>query len=274
LRRRAVPQCPDVLLPNGSKGAKERERAIAHFTSPDWKREKKSFPFGVYAEKAVRDALYEAFGGVCAYCEAPVASIEVEHYRPKGKISTDAGSRPPGYYWLAATWENLLPSCHDCNTELWKMYPDGTWHKAGKGTWFPLEDESARATKEGEEEDERPLLLHPYEDEPAEHLEFVEEGVLRARRGADGLPSRRGEVTIELLGLNRRGLAEARRQHRLVIEVTRERALAAERRWREDPEDEELADEHQRCLADLEKLLERSSGFSALAAQLLELTQG
>jgi uncharacterized protein (TIGR02646 family) len=269
VRRRSVPRCPDVLLPEGSKGAEERQQAIAHFTSPDW--EQRRFTFSAYNCKEVRDALYEAFEGVCAYCEAPIPSIEIEHFRPKGKIRTEAGSRPPGYYWLAATWENLLPSCHDCNTELWKTYPDGTQRKAGKGTWFPLEVESDRATKPGDEKRERPLLLHPYRDEPAEHLEFVEEGILRARKDRTGVPSRRGEVTIELLGLNRRGLAEYRWQRLVLIESTHRKTIEAETLLREDPEDEARTAEHRRCVAELERLLARSSGFSALAAQYLKL---
>ncbi len=259
-----------MLRPEGSKGAEEKERAIAHYSAPDW-REKDSFPFRVYQRKEVRDALYEAFGGVCAYCEAPVPSVQVEHFRPKGRIRTEAGASPPGYYWLASSWENLLPSCHDCNTEIWKMYPDGTWHKAGKGNWFPLEDESARATAPGEESRERPLLLHPYKDEPADHLEFVEEGVLRARKGADGVPSPRGHATIELLGLNHRGLAEARRKHLLLVEVTREKTLEAERRWKEDPDDEVLARKYRSCVGELEELMDRRSGFSALTAERLEV---
>ena len=39
----------------------------------------------------------------------------MEHYRPKARVSTEQGDKP-GYYWLAARWENLLPSCTDCNS--------------------------------------------------------------------------------------------------------------------------------------------------------------
>ncbi|HWO46598.1 MAG TPA: hypothetical protein VNM41_00935, partial [Solirubrobacterales bacterium] len=167
-----TPPCPPVLDPAGSPGAEERARAIAHFTAEGW--EEKKFTFSAYQVDEVREALLDAFNGVCAYCEAPLPSIEVEHFRPKGSVRTGDGQRKPGYYWLAATWENLLPSCHNCNTDLWTEHPDGTRRKTGKGTWFPLEDEGARATAEGEEANERPLLLHPYEDDPTEHLEFVE----------------------------------------------------------------------------------------------------
>lgn len=266
-----IPPCPPALSPTGSPGAEERANAIAHFTSPDWKT-KRPFRFSAYLQAEVRDALFKAFDGVCAYCEAPVASFEIEHYRPKGAVRTATGKRSPGYYWLAATWENLLPSCHQCNTELWTEHPDGRRRKSGKGTWFPLEDEGERATREGEDARERPLLLHPYLDEPAEHLEFVEEGAVRPRGGRDGSPSRRGEATIALLGLDRRGLADARRDRHLVVRVAFKALLEAERRRKADPDDRDLAEEHRRCLAEMKRLLEPGAGFSGMAAQYVGLT--
>lgn len=49
------------------------------------------------------------------------APLDVEHFRPKSEIDEvdPATFRPvpgraptaPGYYWLAAAWSNLLPSC-------------------------------------------------------------------------------------------------------------------------------------------------------------------
>jgi uncharacterized protein (TIGR02646 family) len=266
-----VPHCPQSLSPERSLGADERARAIAHFTSAEWTPAAK-FTFSVYQHEEVREALLSAFDRVCAYCEAPVPSIEIEHYRPKAAVRTDAELRRPGYYWLASTWENLLPSCHYCNKDLWTEFPNGPRRKSGKGNWFPLEDEGARATKDGEEARERPQLLHPYHDEPLDHLEFVEEGVVAARRDADGRPSIRGKTTIDLLGLNRRGLPEARRDRQIILDVAREHALEAQRRCQAHPHDEALAETHWRCVAELERLLKPSAGFSGMAAQRLELT--
>jgi uncharacterized protein (TIGR02646 family) len=271
LRPFPIPPCPPILAPTESRGAEERAEAIAHFTSPDWQ-SKATFKFSAYQHEEVRETLFEAFQGVCAYCEAPVPSIEVEHYRPKGAVQTETEKRSPGYYWLASSWENLLPSCHQCNTDLWTAHPDGKRRKSGKGIRFPLEDESKRATKAGEERHERPLLLHPYHDHPAEHLEFVEEGVVRARVGADGTPSVRGEATIALLGLDRRGLADARRDRHLIVQVTLKALREAQRRHREDPDDEEAAAEHQQRIAELGQLLAPKAGFSGMAAQCAGLT--
>ena len=63
----------------------------------------------------VRERLRDIYYNKCAYCEDIDAKPEVEHYRPKKKVSED--SSHPGYYWLCYEWTNLLPSCHYCNTE-------------------------------------------------------------------------------------------------------------------------------------------------------------
>lgn len=74
--------------------------------------------------------------------------------------------------------------------------------------YFPLKDEEKRATEPGMEAEEEPLLLHPCNDEPPEHLAFVVE------KGADeawvlpkcdslGERDEKGDTSIRLLGLNR-----------------------------------------------------------------------
>lgn len=272
MRRVAMSPCPPRLEPNGSPGADEEARAIAHFDDPCW-RKKPPFKFSVYQHDEVRDALLDAFADVCAYCEAPVASIEVEHYRPKSEVQTETGPRRPGYYWLAARWENLLPSCHECNTQLRSKHADGVRRKSGKGTRFPLADEHARATGPGEEVREAPLLLHPYFDDPAEHLAYGEEAALQPRCDAAGVESARGDCTIRVLGLNRRGLFEARRDRALVIAAATKAANEAERHAAAYPGDAEAVAEHRRCIEDLARLLRPDDGFAGMAAQLLELSE-
>ena len=62
----------------------------------------------------------------------------------------------------------------------------------GQGNAFPLPTEKRRGHRPGEERQERPLLLHPYFDEPKDHLEFVwdvgpvEDGHIRPRRNGSG----------------------------------------------------------------------------------------
>src|SRR5262249_6192965 len=77
---------------------------------------KKTFEFTRYKEWAVCRALDDLFHEKCAYCESSyraVDSCDVEHYRPKGGVTESPKHR--GYWWLAAHWQNLLPSCPPCN---------------------------------------------------------------------------------------------------------------------------------------------------------------
>ena len=79
---------------------------------------RKSYPFKVYGHQQIKDALAALFFNKCAYCETPYAAtqpVDVEHFRPKGEVAED--KEHPGYYWLAASWENLFPSCIDFNRE-------------------------------------------------------------------------------------------------------------------------------------------------------------
>ena len=184
-------------------------------------------------------------------------------------MRTETGSLP-GYYWLAATGRTC---CLVVTTaiKIFRVNPDGSRYKSWKGTWFPLEDETARASCEGEETRERPLLLHPYCDEPADHLEFLDEGVVRARIGANGQPSRRGEETIDIFGLNRYGLPNARQFLLIRVKGALEDVLKAQREWLAHP-DKDSAANHRQCIADLEQLLKPPQGYFAATGQVLGLT--
>ena len=78
--------------------------------------------------------------------------MDVEHYRPKGKVEED--DTHAGYWWTAYEWTNLLYACKYCNQEHKKNY-------------FPLLEGGQRAR--GPKDDlgqELPALLNPYEDDP------------------------------------------------------------------------------------------------------------
>ena len=85
--------------------------------------------------------------------------MAVEHYRPKGEVLEGNLRLRPGYYWLAATWDNLLPSCTDCNSPRRQEESGGTVRVRGKGKYFPLAKGSRRAKSPGAESRENPLLL-------------------------------------------------------------------------------------------------------------------
>lgn len=161
--------------------------------------------------KRMRQVLFDAFHGKCAYCERKFVldqSGDVEHFRPK-KAILDENGRPvkidrdgvemdhPGYFWLAYDWHNLLPSCAKCN-RLSRTRDGGL---IGKGSRFPVA--SFRAREPGEEAVEEPLFVHPVFDNPEEHFVLDEMGVL-------GWKTPRGKACIEMLGLNREGMPEAR----------------------------------------------------------------
>ena len=158
--------------------------------------EKKSLiPFNDKIWRELKWHLFGLFHGKCAYCESKPEATDygdVEHFRPKSKVDEDPGH--PGYYWLAYDVTNLLPSCTLCNQVHAKM------------THFPVEGAHARESKDLD--DERPLLLNPYnrQIDPFEHLEFDATGKARARGG-----SRYGEESRAHYHLNRPALCGARR---------------------------------------------------------------
>jgi uncharacterized protein (TIGR02646 family) len=255
MRRRPVPKRPPELDP----GDKERDAAIAHYGDPSW-RTKKSFEFKAY--KRVRDVLTSAFDDKCAYCETCIVAGQptaVEHYRPKGAIDTETERRrPPGYYWLACEWENLLPSCTRCNSAEEQDHADGTRRVSGKGMWFPLADESKRATAPDGEAGERPLLLHPYFDDPDSHLRFGEGGIV------SGL-TREGRKTIEILGLNRDGLVKARRTRLVSVRVQLTRIARIEQALERNPDDVARQEELEAEMHELMKLAAINEPYSAVA---------
>lgn len=177
--------------------------------------------------KEMKAILFGASFGKCVYCETKIVDVsdqgkltpldqpgDVEHYRPKGKVTdeddavvmvTGPGSRSrphPGYFWLTYDWHNLFLACKTCNSpnsdkETGKLY--------GKGTRFPLKRKSLRALTPEQIKDELPLFLHPFFQSPEEHLEFVPE------TGEVVGKTDEGNTCIEMLNLNRPGLAEERK---------------------------------------------------------------
>jgi uncharacterized protein (TIGR02646 family) len=240
MRHVPIPAPPASL---SSKAAEEeRTRLAAYYATPENAEARYTGTFGAYKHQQVRAALQAAFGGKCAYCETSYTATQplaVEHFRPKGGVTIGGALVPPGYWWLASHWENLLPSCTDCNSPRRQDFPGGVPATAGKANAFPLPTERRRAHCQGDEKKERPLLLHPYFDQPEEHLEFtwdtgtVDDGHIHPRRNGRGQESRRGRTTINVCALQRMGLVSARRRHlrKLIafLNVVAERKLEADR---------------------------------------------
>jgi hypothetical protein len=161
-----------------------------------------------YKDIEVKKALEKLFHGKCAYCEGQPTSQgpwDVEHYRPKGRVKENENH--PGYYWLAYTWENLLPSCAYCNQGRTDQptFDDPTpLPAAGKVDQFPLLNETHRANTPDDPLDiEEPLLLNPCVDQDCEnHFRYDIQGhILPANPN-----NHRAKKTIEICHLKRRRL--------------------------------------------------------------------
>lgn len=213
---------PDVLnepYKRGEwKGKTERQKVIEHFNNYGTL---KDFNFTRYNHPEVKKALANLFHFKCAYCEsyfAAVHSMEVEHYRPKSVVIVQRENgeleERYGYYWLASDWENLLPSCIDCNRQRYHEISDGELKLGGKKSLFPLKREDKRAKEPGDEFEENSyrLLLDPCCDRPEEHLEFAEDGVVKATIQSNDQVSLMGKESINVYALWRPGLTKARKE--------------------------------------------------------------
>ena len=191
-------------------------------------REKPKIKGAVY--KGQKEDVYLLMGapfyGKCAYCETKIYSGmhgDVEHFRPKGGVTDQAGKpimlgdeEHPGYYWLAYDWTNMLPACQLCNQPSTRR---SQGRLIGKRDYFPVLGD-VRAAAPGEEADELPLLINPAWEDPAPHFELDETGVLGAK-------TERGQACIDVFGLNARDLPNDRASvyqdtQRLVMDLTYE----------------------------------------------------
>ncbi|MDO6630085.1 hypothetical protein [Bacillus thuringiensis] len=196
-----------------SVGYIETAKAIELFSNMENAREK--FNFSAYRCDALKKKLKKTFNGKCAYCESKIAGIaatEIEHYRPKKAVKINGEMKYPGYYWLAADFNNLLPSCPACNQIRKYELEDGTCIASGKGNEFPIVDETKRAKVPGEEVNEEPLLLHPYIDDPYKHLKFLSNGFVKIKNN-----SLRGDVSIQIYGLDRPELVPDRKEQLILV---------------------------------------------------------
>ena len=176
------------------------------------------FPFERYQEEDVKKALRQLFGGKCAYCESNYAGtqpMDVEHWRPKSEVH-DNGSVLPGYYWLAAAWLNLFPSCIDCNRARTQF--DVVEQKEvnlGKANQFPIA--GTRLTCPTDDPlGEKPLLLEPCEDDPEAFLTYTEDGVVLPRGTGEGYD--RALASIRVYALNRSDLVAERLAVRRIVD--------------------------------------------------------
>jgi len=220
-----------------TKAEQETMKAIVYYANPenfdnDEKKTKKKGPkFNVYSNDKLKEVLKKTFNKKCAYCESKflqVSPADIEHFRPKAAINKFPLNKDdkliyPGYYWLAADWDNLLWSCILCNRKNNLDVPNEVGRQPlGKKNRFPLADESRRIRSHNEdlsEELDNKLILDPCTDEPSEHLFFPlgkdELGIVKSTILDDNNPSPKGEASIPVYGLNRVELVLARKEEAL-----------------------------------------------------------
>ncbi len=223
--------------PGGVDTEMEAARAYYNADPPPTK----SYKFTRYKAPEVKKRLEDTFFKKCAYCEsiyATVGPVDIEHFRPKGGV-TECPDDHPGYWWLAAEWRNLLPSCIDCNRKRNQLtyQPDLTFEElvrarieaametSGKANSFPTGN-NKWALKETENiKNEDPLLINPCDVKPEKHLEWDFDQnsdvpiwkdkdfmpIVLPKIDADGNIDPYGKTSIDVYGLNREELLRARK---------------------------------------------------------------
>ena len=278
---RASVGTPPSLIGPRSPAAKELERAELHFANAN----SGKFKFKAYKQDDVVAALNELFHGKCAYCESSIKAVQptdVEHFRPKGAVDECPGHR--GYWWLAAVWENLLPSCIRCNRQNYEPgvelanaplpHKMGGKFRFGKGDSFPILGAAHAADASANLDAEDPALIDPTGREPSDHLQWLEVGgkSLIGPRERNGQVDRYGLHTYQVFGLNRQGLVEDRTALRLrvqkgFVDVV---ALLEESVTTSDlASSDRLRERSFRMLDDLKSLAEPHQPYSAMVQELV-----
>lgn len=151
-------------------------------------------PFKASLQGALKTIVGRQFQGKCAYCETKLSGGVVDQFRPRQATVDFHGERAPDHYWwLAYEWENLYYSCQKCDFS--------------KGNKFPVRGRRGKlfATIERLRESEDCLLLDPCFDLPSEHISFRQDGFVYPL-------TEKGDISIDILNLNRDDLISARGQ--------------------------------------------------------------
>jgi len=211
---------PDILTNPKRTGLKETTKAINYYANPNVL---KPFKFSAYSKPEVKSTLINLFKEKCAYCESRflhVYSGDVEHFRPKGQIAGIPNPKP-GYYWLAAHWDNLLLSCRNCNQKL-KHLTVGNTKKItmGKMDQFPLLPQGLHVrTPNDKIEDEEPfrLLINPCKENPEDYFKYdIKSGVIIPKRKI-GKQRKMADASIKVYVLQRVPLVQARERKSIEI---------------------------------------------------------
>lgn len=137
----------------------------------------------------------EQFADKCAYCERPLdgSDGQVDWFRPPFGAERQNGRVDQHHYmWLVGEWENLYLCCKECSKMKRNLFPASSSAKYGTSI------NQLRRQREGK-------LVDPCWDHPERIFEITSEGILRSG-------NQRGEITLNLLALNRDYLCSARQE--------------------------------------------------------------
>ncbi|ATD03648.1 hypothetical protein PTE01_24900 [Pseudoalteromonas tetraodonis GFC] len=197
-----------------SAASEELQKATAFYNN--YVPGEKAYSFKVYKNADISRALHSLFKKKCAYCESyylDVHPTDIEHFRPKARIQKEGeqGTISPGYWWLAADWSNLLPSCIDCNRKRGHLIRNNQIN-LGKSDHFPIYPTSNTLRVQGSEVNEIPLLINPCEENPSDYLTFypVCERPIAKPVNQSGVSRLKAKASIKYFGLNRPELVESR----------------------------------------------------------------
>ncbi|MBW8879885.1 MAG: hypothetical protein JF615_00270 [Asticcacaulis sp.] len=226
INRKTYPT-PASLLAAMKDPSGELAEASKHYPPlPD--KPAKAYEFKAYKSGDVKLAIETLFNNKCAYCESLFGAggpVDIEHFRPKGAVAEDKAH--PGYWWLAMSWDNLLYSCIDCNRMRGQIpVTEGMTHEqveqkrqdsdktnTGKKDSFPVRGKHLKP-KSVNYAGEKALLIDPTRLDPVDHITFATDAngncLAIARTTADGSPDPQGQISIQIFGLNRTALVQAR----------------------------------------------------------------
>lgn len=254
--RSSVPNPFEINERLADRGRKELDRYYE--LTQSGKLAQQRFPFAIYKDAGIREALINLFHGKCAYCESSIGGTQpgdIEHFRPKTSVVENPDH--PGYWWLVNSWDNLLMSCIDCGRT---RRHEG--EMTGKGNRFPLENEKQRAFQPGDEKNEIPLLLNPTIDFPEEHLIYTEAGNVVSE-------TKKGNTTITVLGFNRPALVQQRVKALQTVTSLMEDLSFALKRLIDSPDDAELADRLNNYLDNLNQHIDAAAEFAQMKRQYI-----
>jgi 5-methylcytosine-specific restriction endonuclease McrA len=158
-----------------------------------------------FASKVYRDTTLQElellYHSKCAYCETDTAAgapMQVEHYRPKAKVTEDSSHL--GYYWLAYEWSNLILSCSKCNNKKRNRFPIlNTRLTEPQLDIDGLPTDEYRLANSLILNSEGTFLLHPEIDIVEDHFLYNEKAEIVCR-------TPQALETIKICGLNRKEL--------------------------------------------------------------------